>query len=105
MIQLLSSLGLRPLAASSLSEAREQLASHSPSAVLVDQHLSSEDGFAAVPKLRKLATAGATKKPPLFIGMTGSGSLEEPIGHQLDGYLVKPFSADQLQVLLEERPS
>jgi len=62
-----------------------------------------------VPKLRKLATTAATKKPslkpPLFIGMTGSGSLEEPTGHQLDGYLVKPFSADQLQVVLEQRRS
>ncbi len=102
MVQLLSSLGYKPLAASSLSEAREQLASNSPSAVLIDHHLSSEDGFAAVPELREQAIDRGTKKPPKFIGITGSGALKEPAGHKLDGYLVKPFSAEQLRELLEK---
>ncbi|NOZ40018.1 MAG: response regulator, partial [Planctomycetes bacterium] len=100
MVQLLSSLGYRPLAAASLDEAREQLANHVVNAVLVDHHLKHEDGFAAVPKLRVQAAAGGTK-PPKFIGMTGSGALEESASHKLDGYLIKPFSADQLRELLE----
>ncbi len=100
MIQLLSSLGYKPLGASTLAEAREQLVDPAIFAVLVDHHLGGEDGFAEVSKLRELASAGGTKKPPLFIGMTGLGSQEEPAGHQLDGYLVKPFSSEQLQEML-----
>ena len=102
MLQLLNSLGYKPLGASCLTEAQEQLSNHTLGAVLIDHHLNGEDGFAAVPSLREQATATGTKKPPMFIGMTGSGTLEEPEGHSLDGYLVKPFSAEQLQEFLEK---
>jgi CheY-like chemotaxis protein len=101
MVQLLNSLGYRPIAAASLAEASEQLANRAPIAVLVDHHLGGEDGFAAVASMREQATNGE-HGPPLFIGMTGSGALEEPAENQLDGYLVKPFSADQLREVLEK---
>ena len=101
MIQLLDSLGYRPLAASTLSEACEQIASHSFYAVLVDHHLGGENGFAAVPKMREQATVGGGTESPMFIGITGSGAQEESGSHILDGYLDKPFSAEQLQELLE----
>ncbi|MGI9428650.1 MAG: hybrid sensor histidine kinase/response regulator, partial [Bythopirellula sp.] len=101
MIQLLNSLGYKPLAAASLDEATEQLANRAPIAVLVDHHLGGEDGFAAVANMRKQATNGE-HGPPLFIGMTGSGVLEEPTVNQLDGYLVKPFSAEELREVLEK---
>ena len=103
MIQLLSSLGYQPLGASSLSEAREQLARHSLGAVLVDHHLNGEDGFAAVPMLRELASVSETQKPTIFIGMTGAGALEEPARHKLDGFLIKPFSAEELRELLDQQ--
>lgn len=101
MTQLLSSLGYKPITASSIDEALTQLTSRALKAVLVDHHLTGEDGFAAVPTLRKHAKSGDTKRSPLFIGMTGSGALEESAGNELDGYLVKPFSAEQLQELLD----
>jgi len=101
MLQLLNSLGYKSASASSIDEASQQLEKHTFSAVLVDHHLKGEDGFAAVRQLREQATAGNNSKPPQFIGMTGSGALEDPGDHALDGYLVKPFSADQLQALLK----
>ena len=102
MVQLLNSLGYKPLAAASLDEAAQQLASRAPIAVLVDHHLGSEDGFAAVAKMRKQATNGK-HGTPLFIGMTGSGALSEAERKQLDGYLIKPFSPEQLRDVLEQR--
>ncbi len=101
MVQLLSSIGFKALTASSLDEARHQVASHPLSAVLVDHHLNDEDGFAAVPSLREDARSVGMPNTPKFIGMTGSGSLEEPSGHALDGYLIKPFSADELREVLD----
>ena len=54
MVQLLSSLGYKPLTAGSLEEARESIGQTDDlAAVLVDHHLSSDDGFAAVPGLRE----------------------------------------------------
>lgn len=100
MQQLLSSLGYKPLEASSLDEAREQLAKHPLQAVLIDHHLRREDGFEAVPMLRSSVHAAAGVKPPKFIGMTGSGAVTESPAHQLDAYLVKPFSAEQLREIL-----
>lgn len=102
MVQLLSSLGYKPLTAASLEEAREQVAKHSLAAVLVDHHLSSDDGFAAVPSLREEANRSGAPDLPKFIGMTGSGSLDELAEHALDGFLIKPFSADQLRERLDE---
>ncbi len=101
MMQLLASLGYKPIAATTLDEASSQLAKHTPAAVLIDHHLGGEDGFAAVSNLRSQSAASSNKKPPLYIGMTGSGALEEPTDHGLDGYLVKPFSAEQLGELLD----
>jgi|GEM_PF-1568768 len=103
MVQLLSSLGYEPLTAASLDEAFRQLTNHSPSAVLIDHHLKRSNGFAAVPKLREHATAGNKQTPPRFIGMTGSGALAQPASTPLDGYLIKPFSAEQLLELLDEK--
>lgn len=102
MVQLLSTLGFKPVAASSLGEAREQLSSRELTAVLIDHHLKGEDGFEAVGQLRECVPSDNSIPKPKFIGMTGSGSLEEPKEHALDGYLIKPFSADQLKALLDE---
>ena len=99
MTQLLSSMGYKPVAASSINEASEQLDKHEFTAVLVDHHLKEEDGFAAVDQLREQASING--KPPRFIGMTGSGASENTGEHALDGYLVKPFSAEQLQAFLQ----
>ncbi len=92
-------MGYKPVAASSIEEATQQLSKHDFTAVLIDHHLKQEDGFAAVHQLRKQASING--KPPRFIGMTGSGAAEDPGKHTLDGYLVKPFSAEQLQALLQ----
>ena len=105
MMQLLSSLGYRPSAVSSIEAASQRLSNRVPKAMLVDQHLKGVDGFAAVPKLRELAAAGGTRTPPLFIGMTGAAFSEEPDTHALDGYLVKPFSADELRDVLQRDPA
>ena len=99
MTQLLSSMGYKPVAASSINEASEQLDKHEFTAVLVDHHLKEEDGFAAVDQLREQAALNG--EPPRFIGMTGSGASENTGEHALDGYLVKPFSAEQLQAFLQ----
>ncbi|MCA9232479.1 MAG: response regulator [Planctomycetales bacterium] len=97
MTKLLSSLGYSPFTANSLNEAFERLTSESIDAVLVDHHLGSEDGFESAGEIRN--RAGGT--PPLIIGMSGSGDLENADDYALDGCLVKPFSADQLRHLLE----
>lgn len=102
MVQLLSTLGFKPVAASSIDEAREQLSNRELTAVLIDHHLKGEDGFEAVAQLRGCVPSDSNTTKPKFIGMTGSGSLEEPKEHALDGYLIKPFSADQLKALLDE---
>jgi len=101
MVQLLDTMGYESLTAATINEAHEQLRRHAPSAVLVDHHLKGDDGFAAVPEMRKVATASGEDRSPLFIGMSGSGSIDEQETTGLDGCLVKPFSPEQLNELLK----
>jgi len=105
MTRLLRSLGYVPIGASSITEALERLAAEPLDIVLVDHHLGADDGFGLAPKMRKLASRRQSPKIPLVIGMTGSGDLENVEEYELDGCLLKPFSADQLRKLLERAES
>jgi len=103
MIRLLRSLGYIPVGVSSIDDAFERLATEHIDFVLVDHHLGADDGFGLAPKMRKLAGERQSPKIPLIFGMTGSGDLENVDEYELDGCLLKPFSADQLRELLELR--
>ena len=105
MTRLLRSLGYLPIAVGSISKALEQMAAEPLDIVLVDHHLGADDGFELAPKMRKLASERALPKIPLIIGMTGSGDLENVDEYELDGCLLKHFSADQLRELLERKIS
>jgi len=102
MLRLLRSLGYSPLAVATTEESLPLLASQSIAAVLVDHLLVGQDGFAEAGKLRQQAAKFDAAARPLIIGMTGSVSSEEVQGYDLDGYLFKPFSADQLREVLEQ---
>ena len=102
MGRLLRSLGYVSLAVATTEESMPLLASQSIAAVLVDHLLVDQDGFAAAGELRLQAAKFDASRPPRIIGMTGSVASEELQGHDLDGYLIKPFSADQLKQVLEQ---
>jgi PAS domain S-box-containing protein len=101
LVSLLKTIGFDPLAASSLSDARAQLAEQPVDAVLVDHHLEGENGFEEVPRLFAEARS-AGSFVPLLVGMTGSEYLPAKTNHDLDAFLAKPFTAEQLRGVLTQ---
>jgi CheY-like chemotaxis protein len=99
LLSLLKTIGFTPYAAASIPEARRLLETHSVDVVLVDHHLDGENGFEEAPRLFADARA-AHGHVPRLIGMTGSEYLPGMSEHQLDAFLTKPFSADQLREVL-----
>jgi PAS domain S-box-containing protein len=99
LVSLLKAIGYIPYAASSLAEARVQLAKQPVDVVLVDHHLEGENGFEELPRLFADARA-ANAFVPLLVGMTGSEYLPTIPSHGLDAFLAKPFTAEQLREAL-----
>jgi PAS domain S-box-containing protein len=103
LLSLLKTIGFTPHAVANLTEARELLAEQPVDAVLVDHHLDGENGFAELPKYFADSRA-AHGHVPLLIGMTGSEFMPESAEYELDAFLAKPFTAEQLRgVLRQER--
>ena len=72
-------------------------------AVLVDHLLVGQDGFAAAKELRQQAEKYDPEAQLQITGMTGSMAIEDKKAYDLDGHLIKPFSADQLREVLEKK--
>jgi PAS domain S-box-containing protein len=101
LVSLLKTIGFVPHAVGSLTEARELLAQQPVDAVLVDHHLDGENGFEELPRLFADARA-ADSFVPLLVGMTGSEYLPAMPQHDLDAFLSKPFTAEQLREVLTQ---
>ena len=99
LLSLLKTIGFTPHAAGNLTEARELLAKQPVDAVLVDHHLERENGFEELPRLFADARA-AEAFVPLLVGMTGSEYLPALPQFNLDAFLAKPFTAEQLREVL-----
>jgi PAS domain S-box-containing protein len=99
LVSLLKAIGYVPYAAASLAEAREQLAKQPVDVVLVDHHLEGENGFEELPRLFAEARESGSFVP-LLVGMTGSEYLPTMPSHELDAFLAKPFTAEQLREAL-----
>ncbi|MDZ4659552.1 MAG: PAS domain S-box protein [Bythopirellula sp.] len=99
LLSLLKTIGFSPHATASISEARQLLEQQPVDAVLVDHHLDGENGFEEAPRLFADSRA-ASGRVPLLIGMTGSEYLPDVSEHQLDAFLTKPFTAEQLRKVL-----
>jgi PAS domain S-box-containing protein len=101
LLSLLKTIGFASHAAANLREAKELLAEQPVDAVLVDHHLEGENGFEEVPRLFA-ASRAAKGHVPLLVGMTGSEYFSDTAQHQLDAFLTKPFTADQLREVLNK---
>ncbi len=99
LVSLLKTIGITPHAAASIAEARRLLETQSVDVVLVDHHLDGENGFKEAPRLFADSRA-AGGHVPLLIGMTGSEYISGSSEHQLDAFLTKPFTAEQLREAL-----
>jgi DNA-binding response OmpR family regulator len=76
--------------ASTLAEAREQLADGAVAAVLLDVHVGTESGVAFLEELR-----GERPGTPVAM-LTGSADLPEVEGVTVDAMIAKPFTLDEL---------
>lgn len=105
MKNLLISLGYQATIVSTVAAGLEVIGQHAIDAVLVDHFLDGMDGFAEADNLRKRAVEKNPDSDIQIIGMTGSGALtsEKRNSYALDDYLVKPFSADQLNQALHRQ--
>ncbi len=103
MIGLLRSLGYTSLAVATTEESIPILTSQPIAAVLVDHLPVGQDGFAAAKELRQQAEKYDPEAQLQIIGMTGSMAIEDKKAYDLDGHLIKPFSADQLREVLEKK--
>ena len=76
--------------ASTLAEAREQLADGAVAAVLLDVHVGTESGVAFLEELR-------SERPGTPVAMlTGSADMPEVEGVTGDAVIAKPFTLDEL---------
>jgi PAS domain S-box-containing protein len=101
LLSLLKTIGFASHAAANLTEAKALLAQQPVDAVLVDHHLDGENGFEEVPRLF-VDSRAAKGHVPLLVGMTGSEFLSDSPHNQLDAFLTKPFTAEQLREVLDQ---
>lgn len=85
--------------ADSVARAEEYLAKDEFDVVLLDVHLPDGDGTQILERL------GRRPEGPLFIVITGHGTIESAVGCMRAGafdYLIKPFSLSQIDVILKK---
>jgi DNA-binding NtrC family response regulator len=85
--------------ADSVARAEEYLAKDEFDVVLLDVHLPDGDGTQILERL------GRRPEGPLFIVITGHGTIESAVGCMRAGafdYLIKPFSLAQIDVILKK---
>jgi len=88
--------------ADSVARAEEYLAKDDFDVVLLDVHLPDGDGTQILERLGRRADG------PLFIVITGHGTIESAVGCMRAGafdYLIKPFSLAQIDVILKKAES
>lgn len=96
LVASLHTIGCTPLAAANIQQARTILSCHHVDVILVDKQVDQEDGFHAVRQLFENQIAEKSARPRL-VGMTGSENLSDEVAYELDAYLTKPFTHEELQ--------
>jgi two-component system, sensor histidine kinase and response regulator len=97
----LERIGLRVECCSSGDEAWKRLAEERYHLVISDIQMPGMDGL----QLAGLVDGLAPERRPAFIGMSGSHvqpDMEEPGFRQMQGFLAKPFTLEQVRAMCEE---
>ncbi len=82
--------GFRVLEAATLARARELLASEEPSVILLDLHVSGEDGRMLLDEARQL------DPPPAVLLFTGTVEIDDELRARTEGSVSKPFEIEDL---------
>ncbi len=102
-LAILNELALKADCAWDGEQALEKVAAQRYDVVLMDCHMPKLDGYATTRRLREIESTGGQPRTPV-IALTAnalSGDAQMCLDAGMDGYLSKPFSVDELYVMLK----
>jgi len=103
---MLARLGCTVRTAGNGSQAVEAFRAHAVDVVLMDCHMPEMDGYEATAAIRRIEQAAGTARTPV-LALTANAlekDRDKCLAAGMDDYLSKPFTQEQLRVLLERLP-